>query len=235
VYIIETGRFVGPSYIIVRFNQLPRILALVVICLLISIPLWGCSSSEDEGDSATPTSNEISNGVENTDNIDEAGPIYMSLVSSTLGPVEGSCTTPGHEGNISIYSFSHELSASIGSQTGQPSGKKVHAPLTITKPIDKTSPHLYWGFDSGENFDSLTIELYRFDKTGREEHYFTIKLEDAMVLSIQPYTPLRIEGVDRPANDYAHMETVSFTYKKITWIHIPDGVSYEADWPVSSG
>ena len=67
------------------------------------------------------------------------------------------------------------------------------------------------------------------DNAGIEEHYFTIKLEDAIVVSIKPYVP---NCLDPKFESYGHMEDVAYTYRKIIWTWEPDGIESEDDWRV---
>jgi len=204
------------------------LLAPALVCFLIAILAVSCASTKEA------ESNEPLDGPEQAGNITKAGPIYMTVVGASQGPIEGSCTAPGHEGNISVYGLSQELTVPISARTGDPSGRREHNPLTITKPFDKSSPKLYQAFHAGERFTQVTIEFYWTDDMGAEEHYFTIELENAIITSIKPYVPTSSSGdADMPAQGYGHMEEVSFTYKKITWIYEPEGIEYEESWPVA--
>ena len=66
--------------------------------------------------------------------------------------------------------------------TGLPTGQRIHHPLTITKHLDQASPKLYKACCTGEQC-TVTIDHYRIAADGTEEKYFTIKLEEAIVVS----------------------------------------------------
>jgi type VI secretion system secreted protein Hcp len=76
---------------------------------------------------------------------------------------------------------------------------------------------------------TVTIKWYRIDPKGKEEHYFTHELTDAIIVSIKPFVPVVFLKENEP---YRHMEEVSFTYKKIKWTQVPDSKEAEDDWEV---
>lgn len=75
----------------------------------------------------------------------------------------------------------------------------------------------------------VTIKWYRITKQGTEEHYFTHKLEDAIVVWVKPYTPVTLVSFNEP---FRHMEEVSFTYKKIKWTWEQSGIESEDSWTI---
>jgi len=152
---------------------------------------------------------------------------HLELTGKNQGKIEGSCAMQGREGTVLVYGMDHIVHTPRDPQTGLSSGKRVHGPLKILKEFDKASPKLYQALCSGEHFSDVTIKWYRIDPTGKEEHYFTHKLEEAIVVEIKPYVPV----VFLPQNEpYRHMEEVSFTYSKIRWVWEPDGIESEDSW-----
>ncbi|RLA97091.1 MAG: type VI secretion system tube protein Hcp [Deltaproteobacteria bacterium] len=154
-------------------------------------------------------------------------PAHLELEGKNQGKIEGSCEIQGREGTILVQAVEHDIHIPRSPQTGLPTGKRVHNPLTITKIFDKASPKLYQALCSGEQFSNVTIKWYRIDPTGQEEHYFTTKLEDAIIVSIKAWMP---NALDPKMESYQHMEDVSFTYKKIIWTWEPDGIESEDSW-----
>jgi type VI secretion system secreted protein Hcp len=73
------------------------------------------------------------------------------------------------------------------------------------------------------------MKYYRINPDGTEEHYFTIKLEDAILVSIKPWIP---NALDQAREKFTHMEDVSFTYTKIIWTWVIDGVEAQDSWQV---
>ena len=112
-------------------------------------------------------------------------------------------------------------------QSGQPSGQRTHRPVTVTKIFDKASPLLYTALCTGEVLPTVEIKWYRTAPSGVQEHYFTIKMEDAVIVDMQGYMP----NCQDPANaSFTHLEDVSFSYRSITWNHEVAGTSGSDDW-----
>ena len=152
---------------------------------------------------------------------------HMILEGTEQGKIEGSVDQKGREGTIYVEQFEHKIYMPSDTQSGMPTGNAVHQPLKIHKFFDKSSPKLYKALSRGERFKNVEIKWYRIKPDGKQEHYFTHKMEDAIIVSIKPYMKNRL---DREKEDFKHMEEVSFTYRKMTWNFEPAGVGAEADW-----
>ena len=163
-------------------------------------------------------------------------PAYLSIKGATQGNItEGAFTEDsvgnvyqeGHENEILVEAFSHTVTVPTDPQSGQPTGQRVHKPLTITKVFDKSSPMLYKALSSGERLTTCEIKWWRTSSTGTQEHYFTIKLEDAIITNITARMP---NCQDPSQAHFTHLEDVSFSYRKITWTHEVGSTSGEDDW-----
>jgi type VI secretion system secreted protein Hcp len=139
-------------------------------------------------------------------------PAHMELTGENQGKIDGSCSQQGREDTILIEAMNHMVRIPRDPQTGLATGKRVHEALT-----------------TGEHFSEVFIKWYRIDPTGAEEHYFTHKLEDAILVDIKPWMP---NCLDPGMGSYTHMEDLSFTYRKIIWTWEPDGIEAEDDWEV---
>ncbi len=168
-------------------------------------------------------------------------PAYLEIEGETQGAItEGAFTADsvgnvyqeGHENEVLVQAMSHECSVPTDSQSGQPTGQRVHHPLTITKVFDKSSPMLYVALSTGEKLTKCVLKWYRTSTAGVQEHYFTTALEDAIITKIRAYMP---NCQDPTQSSFTHLEDVSFSYRKIIWTHEVAGTSGEDDWrtPVS--
>ena len=158
-----------------------------------------------------------------------ASPAFMWVEGKIQGEIQGSSDVQGREGAIIVYAFGHNINIPRDVTSGAPTGKRVHAPFKILKEFDKSSPKLYQALCSGEEMKNVTIKWYRTDPSGQEEHYFTVVLENAVIVNISPSMPTTFLQANEP---YRHMETVSFTYQKIKWTWEPDNVESEDSWTV---
>ena len=163
-------------------------------------------------------------------------PAFLSIEGATQGNItEGAFTQEsvgnvyqeGHENEILVEAFSHTVTVPTDPQSGQPTGQRVHKPLTITKVFDKSSPMLYKALSSGERLPKCEIKWWRTSSQGVQEHYFTTKLEDAIITNISARMP---NCQDPSQAHFTHLEDVSFSYRKITWTHEIGSTSGEDDW-----
>jgi type VI secretion system secreted protein Hcp len=163
-------------------------------------------------------------------------PAYLSIEGATQGPITkgaftsqsvGNIYQEGHEDEILVEAFNHVVTVPTDVQSGQPTGQRVHKPLTVTKVFDKASPLLYTALTTGEKLNTVELKWFRTNPEGKQEHYLTIKLEDAIITNINA----RMPNCQDPAQaHFTHLEDVSFTYRKITWTHEVGGTSGSDDW-----
>lgn len=152
---------------------------------------------------------------------------YMNLTGKNQGKIEGDCTQSGREGKILVYDLKHEIEIPRDTHTGLPTGQRIHHPLIITKHIDQSSPKLMQACTSGEQFSEIAVQFYHINETGQEEHYYSIKLENAIIVKMVNNKPMTFLPENMPYHD---MEEVWFTYEKIIWVHEIHGIEAEDDW-----
>jgi type VI secretion system secreted protein Hcp len=93
-------------------------------------------------------------------------------------------------------------------------GKRQHRPLIVTKPLDRASPALRQVLTTNEVLTEVGLLFYKADPAGHESQFFTIKLTNAVVTSIE----LEMPNSRHP--DTMTLETceqVAFVYQKIEW------------------
>ncbi len=163
-------------------------------------------------------------------------PAYLTVEGSTQGAITsgtftqdsvGNVYQEGHEDEILVEAFSHQVTIPRDPQSGQPTGQRVHKALVITKVFDKSSPLLYTALTTGEMLTKCELKFYRTSSDGQQEHYFTIELEDAIIVDITAYMP---NCQDPGQAHFTNLEDVSFSYRKITWTHEAGGTSGSDDW-----
>lgn len=152
---------------------------------------------------------------------------HLWLEGTEQGVILGSCDLKGREGSILVQEFVHEIHMPSDPQSGLPTGNSVHKPLTICKMFDKASPKLYKALARGERLKKVELKWFRIRPDGKQEHYFSHRLEDAVVVAMKPYMR---SCLDAQFEQLQHMESVSFTYRKISWTWQPEGIGAESDW-----
>ena len=100
-------------------------------------------------------------------------------------------------------------------------------PLVITKMVDKSSPMLYVAMCRGERLTKCNLKFYRANAAGQQEHFFTIKLEEAIITEIEAYMP---HCHDPAKVHFTNSEDISFAYRKISWTHEVESTSGEDEW-----
>jgi type VI secretion system secreted protein Hcp len=143
-------------------------------------------------------------------------PAYLSITGVKQGLITagtftqdsvGNIYQEGHEDQILVQAFSHQVIIPRDPQSGQPTGQRVHKPLMISKVFDKSSPLLFSALTSGEEVKC--------------------RLEGATLVDIQS----RMPNCQDPDNaHFTHLEDVYFTYRKIVWTHEVSGTSGSDDW-----
>ena len=141
------------------------------------------------------------------------------------GSIQGSSTDRGHEGEIEVLSYSHEITSPRDAASGLPTGKRQHSPIVITKEIDKSTPLLFRSLTTNENLSDVTLEFFRQNQEGdgTMQHYFTVKMTNANISRTGQHPP-------DPGHDDHPLESIAFTYQKIQWTWVDGGVTAEDDW-----
>ena len=152
---------------------------------------------------------------------------YLQLEGKEQGPIEGDCTQKGHEKWILVYAYDWEMEIPRDRHTGLPTGQRIHHPLKITKKIDDASPLLAQMCATGEQSAKWQLDYHRINDKGQEELYYTVELENAIVVNLRQYKPMTFLEENKPYHD---MEEVSFTYEKITWTHQVANKEAVDDW-----
>ena len=163
-------------------------------------------------------------------------PAYISIEGATQGPITqgaftedsvGNIWQEGHEDQIMVQAIDHVVTIPRDPQSGQPSGQRVHKPFKFTAALNKATPLLYNSLTSGEMLPKVEVQWWRTNSAGKQEHFFSTIIEDALVVDIDCNMP----HAQNPSNqDYTQLLTVSLSYRKITWEHTIAGTSGSDDW-----
>ena len=107
-------------------------------------------------------------------------------------------------------------------------GKRVYDPIVIRKRIDRSSPLLAQALAHRQTVVA-TFRFYRPSPSGdgKEEHFYTIKIEGGYVASIATTSPdtLSPESAALPVT-----EEVQFNFSKITKTFTEGGLEFEDNW-----
>ena len=152
---------------------------------------------------------------------------YLRLKGQKQGDMKGSVTQKGREGKIAVIAVSHEIVSPRDAASGLPTGKRMHKPFVITKELDQSSPLLYNALVNNENITDFELQFWRPAMTGAEEQYYTVRLTNANIATID-FRMLNTKNPDLVR--YAEYEEIAFTYQKITWTWMNGGITAADDW-----
>jgi len=162
-------------------------------------------------------------------------PAYLTIKGATQGDISkgvnssdsmGNSWQEGHEDECTVQALMTNIAVPTDPQSGQPTGQRVHLPTTFTKLFDKASPLLAQALATGEVLQ-LEMKFFRTNVAGQQEHYFTIKWEDAVLVGGKASIP---NCLDLDNKNFGHMEDWSFSYRKVDWTHEKGGTSGSDDW-----
>lgn len=159
-------------------------------------------------------------------------PAFMTIYGSRQGLISAGAFTEasvgnsyqtGREDQIMVQAFSHGLFV----PKGQGAGRRMHKPLIITKTLDKASPLINTALCSGELLSQCRLEWYRTSAQGVQEHFYTIELEDALIVGAEMLMP---HCLDARTSHLTQLEKVHFSYRRIYWRHEISRTMGSDDW-----
>jgi len=146
---------------------------------------------------------------------------------------ESSQTSLGRENSIECVEFQDSVRTAREHGSRAAVGRRVHAPIRIVKRIDKSSPLIAKALCRNERVDA-EFKFFRPNPNGdgTTEQFFTVKLENGRVDSIERLSPNALDPAEAKAPP---LETVSIVYHTITWIFVPTGAEFVDSWSNSDG
>lgn len=163
-------------------------------------------------------------------------PAYMTIEGVTQGDISaggmstdsvGTLSNSTHENAVQIQEFELGVEIPTDPQSGQPTGRRIHKGARVVKYIDKASPMLLQAIATGEQLTKVEVQFFRTSASGQQEHYYTVSLGEASLVTYRPYFP---NALDAASDAYSHMEELVFQYKEITVTHEVAGTSGGDSW-----
>jgi len=151
---------------------------------------------------------------------------YLKCVGQVQGDFEGPVAQKGFEKSVAVDVAGHAIISPRDAASGIPTGKRQHKPFTITKSVDKTTPLFYNALTRNENLSSCTIRFIRPAGDGTNGNYYTVKLTNANVASVQ----FKKGDARGGAGRFGEYEEIEFTYQKIEWTITAGAITAEDDW-----
>lgn len=140
--------------------------------------------------------------------------------------VDGEAKEQNHQNWIEVLAYSHNVMVSYSADLSRSSSTQEHAPLRMTKMVDKSSPKLYEKCVNGDPIISVKLECCT--AFGAElKVFYKIELQNAIISSVQDYGVVSGEGIPT--------ETVSFVYEAIKWTYTEYDAEGQAKGNVETG
>ena len=146
------------------------------------------------------------------------GPFLRLQVDGNDIEGESTIMTMDRESTIECVGFDYELITPREQTTGDLTGRRQHGPVTVLKPVDKSTPLLYKALCNNEPVNTAEFRFFRPSAggSGAEEHIYTVLLENGYISSIK--------SIGR------NMEEVSFVFQDITWTYEIGGATHKDSW-----
>ncbi|WP_409281691.1 Hcp family type VI secretion system effector [Pseudomonas defluvii] len=156
---------------------------------------------------------------------------YMTITGKKQGLISAGCSSQdsignkcqaGHEDEIMVLAYSHNMVAgNDGSTSG---GRGKHMPVVLTKNIDKSTPLLANALHEGEEIE-CKINFYRTSSSGHQEKYFTVMLGGGRIANLSVQVPHTIH-----MGDAQPQELMAIRYREISWVHHKASTSAYSSW-----
>ena len=104
---------------------------------------------------------------------------------------------------------------------GASASKTEISPITITKPVDKSSPLLFLNCATGKRLPTATITARKLGEAAYD--YFTITLSDVLISSLS-----------QSASEGGITEAVSLSFSKLTLTYVPQNPDGRPGTPITS-
>lgn len=116
--------------------------------------------------------------------------ITMKVTGHTQGVFKGddNASSRAGTGQITVTGYQFDITVPRDIASGQAAGKRIYKPLVATHIMGGSSPEFMRAAATGERLDSVVINFYRTDRSGRDINYYRVTLTNAFVSEVRQYT-----------------------------------------------
>lgn len=141
---------------------------------------------------------------------------YVSIKGRKQGQFAGESVREAHKDRLVGLGFTYELTAPRDAATGQASGKRQHAPVTLVKEWGAASPQLQQAAATNEVLD-VVLEFMRTGPDGAESVFERIHLTNATISSLKRMAGDTVTYANSPTT----LEEITFGYEKLDFEKAP--------------
>jgi type VI secretion system secreted protein Hcp len=159
--------------------------------------------------------------------------IYCTFVGAKQGKFHGDHGLNGDPTQIPVFALTQEITVPIDTATGGVTGKRQHMPLTIIKPLDRSSPLFFAAAVTNETLSSVTCTLYRdVERGAAPTAYFKFVLTSAVIIDVKDVGDGASAGDERGSERErgSEHERISFAYRRIEVTDLDSGTTAIDDW-----
>jgi type VI secretion system Hcp family effector len=139
---------------------------------------------------------------------------YVVIEGTKQGKFKAECSEAAWKDAMKGLELRYEVVSPLDPSTGQPAGRIMHKPVTITKALGPSAPQLFQALVTNEVLKQVVISFVRDAGGGSQEVVYTIKLTNARVTAYSTYVGA-VEGDPTPQL----LEQISITFAKIEVEH----------------
>jgi type VI secretion system secreted protein Hcp len=160
---------------------------------------------------------------------------YVKIEGKTQGTFKGEATRVAGTNYIAVVRYSYEVTSPRDSATGQPTGRRQHMAVVITKALDATSPQIFQALATNEVLTQVTIEFLTTTVDGKEITYYTVTLKNATISDIHQHMN-QTQGTAAGSSPVSTepMEDVSFTFQDMTVASIVGQTTATDSWAAAN-
>jgi type VI secretion system secreted protein Hcp len=155
--------------------------------------------------------------------------MFLSVNGARHGQISGEAHDDKHKNEVEVLGWSWGMQGKASLGGGGATGKATMRELKIIKRVDKASTALMAALRTNEAIKTAVLTVRKSGKNPLE--YFTIKIEDGRVMSLD------IEAGDESSSS-SLLEKVTFSFNKISIEYTPQGpdggglgkTSFEDQW-----
>jgi type VI secretion system secreted protein Hcp len=151
------------------------------------------------------------------------GRLYARITGQKQGSFTGDVTTKGHEGWLLGGGFDYEVSSPHDPVSGQPTGRRQHRPITLTKAWTAASIQLFQALVTNETLTSVVFEFPGVAPDGVEQIAQRITLTNAAVIDIHRVS-------DESLGTHPPYDRISFAFETIRFDDLASSTTAQDGW-----
>ena len=137
--------------------------------------------------------------------------VYLSVKTKRAGVVKGEASNKGHETDITLDGFHFGVRAASAIGSGQATSRRQYDLLRVVKRLEAATTSLLAALATNDEVKEAILSLRK--AAGGQDDFFTIKLEQARVVSSEIDCDDTGNAVERVEIAFAKIEVVYRTQK----------------------